>query len=377
MDFSSVWKKSFLRIKNLVLIGGPDDGVITPWQSSFFGFYDKKENVVEMKDQRFYRKNLFGLKKLDARGGISMCVRPGVKHSEWILFPGREMKSLQIIGAVSLLLLLMGAHIEGYKPVIIVHGIRQAPEDLKALTEHIEQAHPGTEVHVISLFDKEKSFKPMWKQVNGFRTEIKAIMQKNPNGVHLLCYSQGGLICRAVLYRIPYHNVHTFISLASPQAGQYGVPDAVLDWLISKKFVSSQCYKKGLQQSFCDYWNDPHRRSMYRNNSVFLAPINGDRPDPKMKVWKKSFLRIKNLVLIGGPDDGVITPWQSSFFGFYDKKDNVVEMKDQRFYRKNLFGLKTLDARGGISTCVRPGVEHTTWYSNFTVFKDCIEKWLI
>lgn len=30
---NSEWKKNFLKIKTLVLIGGPDDGVITPWQS--------------------------------------------------------------------------------------------------------------------------------------------------------------------------------------------------------------------------------------------------------------------------------------------------------------------------------------------------------
>ena len=30
---SERFKENFLRIKNLVLIGGPDDGVITPWQS--------------------------------------------------------------------------------------------------------------------------------------------------------------------------------------------------------------------------------------------------------------------------------------------------------------------------------------------------------
>ena len=27
--------------------------------------------------------------------------------------------------------------------------------------------------------------------------------------------------------------------------------------------------------------------------------------------YKKNFLRLEQLVLIGGPDDGVITPWQS------------------------------------------------------------------
>ena len=29
----SEWKMNFLKIKKLVLVGGPDDGVITPWQS--------------------------------------------------------------------------------------------------------------------------------------------------------------------------------------------------------------------------------------------------------------------------------------------------------------------------------------------------------
>ena len=29
--------------------------------------------------------------------------------------------------------------------------------------------------------------------------------------------------------------------------------------------------------------------------------------------YKTNFLRIKKLVLIGGPDDGVITPWQSRY----------------------------------------------------------------
>lgn len=33
--------------------------------------------------------------------------------------------------------------------------------------------------------------------------------------------------------------------------------------------------------------------------------------------WKNNFLRIKKLVLIGGRDDGLITPWQSRSLDFY------------------------------------------------------------
>lgn len=118
--------------------------------------------------------------------------------------------------------------------------------------------------------------------------------------------------------------------------------------------------------SICDYWNgeskgsrhlscsirkicynsccfscaDPHHRSSYLQSNKFLALLNGDTPHKDMKrkndltrpvckctlccmhkhntflhftssVWRENFLRIKKLVLIGGPDDGVITPWQS------------------------------------------------------------------
>ena len=31
--FYAGYKKNFLALEQLVLIGGPDDGVITPWQS--------------------------------------------------------------------------------------------------------------------------------------------------------------------------------------------------------------------------------------------------------------------------------------------------------------------------------------------------------
>lgn len=97
------------------------------------------------------------------------------------------------------------------------------------------------------------SFAPIWEQVDNFRKVIREEMRAAPDGIHLLCFSQGecsqedhvctarfclchfffdrvwflsflpgGLICRAILATTPDHNVHTFISLAAPQAGQYG-----------------------------------------------------------------------------------------------------------------------------------------------------------
>lgn len=278
-----------------------------------------------------------------------------------------------------LLLLLTGVCIEGYKPVIIVHGILDGPKEFTTLTTFITKVHNGTEVKVIPLYDNLASLRPLWRQVRDFSKAIESIMRTAPDGIHLLCFSQGGLICRALLSTIPDHNVETFISLSSPQAGQYGDTDYLKGLFpdCMKKEVFHICYNRmGQKLSICDYWNDPHHRPSYLRGNSFLTVLDGDRPHSNMKAWRENFLRIKKLVLIGGPDDGVITPWQSSHFGFYDENENIIEMRNQEFYKNDTFGLKTLDARGDLSVCVHAGVKHTMWHSNFTVFMNCMERWL-
>ncbi|KAM9309181.1 lysosomal thioesterase PPT2-A-like [Pholidichthys leucotaenia] len=281
---------------------------------------------------------------------------------------------------ILLLLLSADASVEGYKPVILVHGIFSEPKRLQTLSNYITKLHPGTQVTAVNLFNNKESLRPLWTQVEGFRKVIEPLMREAANGVHLICFSQGGLICRALLATTPDHNVDTFISLSSPQAGQYGVTDYVTKIFpyCVRKSIYKFCYKTiGQEMSICNYWNDPHHHSRYLRKNSFLPVLDGETPNNNnVTTWRDNFLRLKKLVLIGGPDDGVITPWQSSHFGFYNSRDEVVEMKDQEFYRKDSFGLKTLDARGDIWVCVRSGVKHVQWHSNFTIFQSCMEKWL-
>ncbi|TNN39351.1 Lysosomal thioesterase PPT2 [Liparis tanakae] len=295
--------------------------------------------------------------------------------------------------ALLLLLLLLGTgRTDGYRPVVIVHGIFDGPRQFQTLSHFITEVghvsrdnvhmhrqaipfgetsgmHPGTEVTVIDLYSDLGSLSSLWTQVQDFRKAFDAIALRAPDGVHLLCFSQGGLICRALLSLAPRHNVHTFVSLSSPLSGQYGDTD-YLRWLFPsfmKSKVFRLCYSIGGQKvSVCDYWNDPHQRHRYLQSNTFLPMLNGERPHLHQKEWRENFLLIKKLVLIGGPDDGVITPWQSSHFGFYNIDENIVEMRNQ----------ETLAARGAVSVCVRSGVKHVEWHSNRTVFTGCIERWL-
>uniref|UniRef100_A0A3B3DT26 palmitoyl-CoA hydrolase n=1 Tax=Oryzias melastigma TaxID=30732 RepID=A0A3B3DT26_ORYME len=225
--------------------------------------------------------------------------------------------SFSVTSAVIMLLLAAGCT-SGYKPVILVHGVFSGPSSFKNLSRFIKKAHPGTEVTAIDLFNNEKSTKSMWKQIDDFAKVIQKIMEKSPEGVHLLCYSQGGLICRGVLSKLPNHNVHNFIVLSSPLAGQFGVPEMLHEFIpvSGRKLVYLICYRRVVQRHFsiCNYWNDPHRRVKDLKFNNFLPLLNGEKAHGKMAgKWKKNFLRIKKLVLIGGPGDDVITPWQSRY----------------------------------------------------------------
>lgn len=84
------------------------------------------------------------------------------------------------------------------------------------------QLHPGTLVYNTDRFAGWSSLESMWQQVEEIGNDVISIGAVFPEGINLVGYSQGGLLARAILQRFPMHNVRNFISLSSPQAGQYG-----------------------------------------------------------------------------------------------------------------------------------------------------------
>ncbi|XP_070581666.1 lysosomal thioesterase PPT2-A-like [Ptychodera flava] len=267
----------------------------------------------------------------------------------------------------------------GYKPVIIIHGLLDDPSAFTGLTQFIQEAHPGTNVSVIDLFDDLESLLPLWQQVGNFTEAIRPIMKSAPGGVHMIGFSQGGILARGIISTMSDHNVQNFLSLSSPQMGQYG-DTSYLEWLFPHKLkeeLYKVCYEDyGQDISVCQYWNDPHHHDLYLKKNNYLPILNNETYNDKSQEYKKNFLKLKNLVLIGGPDDGVITPWQSSQYGFYNSSEAVIAMKQQKVYAMDSFGLRTLDKRGCIKTYTIPGVEHVKWHTNETVFKNAILPWL-
>jgi palmitoyl-protein thioesterase len=69
--------------------------------------------------------------------------------------------------------------------------------------------------------------------------------------------------------------------------------------------------KLGQDISVGNYWRDPHHIPLFLNYSHFLAKVDNCVTTPNATDFKNNFAKLQKLVLIGGPNDGIISPWQS------------------------------------------------------------------
>ena len=115
---------------------------------------------------------------------------------------------------------------------------------------------------------------------------------------------------------------------------------------------------------------------MYYKYSRFLPFINNEKQTENSTSFKKGLTKLKKLILIGGPDDGVITPWESSQFGYYDKNETIIEMRNRPVYQNDLIGLKTLDKKKKLVIHSVPGVKHYMWHTNASLVDQYILPYL-
>ncbi|XP_012270211.1 lysosomal thioesterase PPT2 homolog [Orussus abietinus] len=256
-----------------------------------------------------------------------------------------------------------------YRAVVVIHGILTGGSSMELISDRIQKMHPDTPLYNTVRYAGWSSLDPMWRQVEEIGQDVLAISAAFPEGIHLIGYSQGGLIARAILQRFPQHNVRNFISLSAPQAGQYGThflhlffPDLFCETAY-ELFYS----KVGQLTSVGNYWNDPHHQDLYYTYSRFLPFVNNDEHCQNGTTFKDGLTKLKKMVLIGGPDDGVISPWQSSQFGYYDGNETVIEMYNRPIYLKDSIGLKTLDKAGKLKLHTVPGIPHFEWHKNVSI----------
>jgi palmitoyl-protein thioesterase len=181
--------------------------------------------------------------------------------------------------------------------------------------------HRGTKVYNIHRFAGWSSLENAWYQVTEMGKDLMEICDKHPEGIHLIGYSQGGLIGRTILQAFPNHNVKNFISLSSPQAGQYGSKLNILKpqnlkltiqllfsaaflHLIFPTLVAKTAYELfyshvGQHTSVGNYWNDPQQQELYEKYSKFLPYVNNELTSENSTQFRNSLLKLNKMVLVG------------------------------------------------------------------------------
>lgn len=104
--------------------------------------------------------------------------------------------------------------------------------------------------------------------------------------------------------------------------------------------------------------------------------MNNERNTTKSGTFKQGITKLKRMVLIGSPEDGVITPWQSSHFGYYDANQTVIDMHNRSIYTDDSIGLKTLDESGRLTLITVPNVPHYEWHKNVSIVDDFLLPYL-
>ncbi|RVE50312.1 hypothetical protein evm_004978 [Chilo suppressalis] len=249
---------------------------------------------------------------------------------------------------------------------------------MEMISHRIQEKHPGTVVYNVNRFEGWTSLETMWHQVLEIGMDVANISAKHPGGINIIGYSQGGLVARGIVQTFSNVSVDTFISLSSPQAGQYGAGflHLVFPGLVKDTVYELFYSRVGQHTSVGNYWNDPYHQTLYETYSVYLPYINNHIRSAKSDDFKNNLLRLKRLVLIGGPDDDVITPWQSSQFGYYNGSESVIEMRAQDIYKEDRIGLRALDSSNRLHVLTVPGVNHFSWHMNVTIVDDCLLPYL-
>lgn len=264
-------------------------------------------------------------------------------------------------------------------PVIFMHGIFDSYHVFDAALELMKKERPQTFVKAIDMYSDFESMAPMSQQVSK-GVEILRNITQGFDSYHLLCHSQGTLICRGMLEEMDDHRVDTFFAVTGPMMGQFGIPETWLHWLpaplnnVTTDQIFRMVYKSYFQDtlSIANYWKDPNHLDMYLADNIFLPMLNNEVQHSDSARFRSNFLRVRKVTMFASPDDTVIYPWYSALFDFIDEKWHRIRMREQPIYLNDTFGLMALDKRAALESVVVPGIYHSDWIRDTDTFSKYI-----
>lgn len=272
---------------------------------------------------------------------------------------------------------------DSQRPVVLVHGIMACCHDMDVLKGYIEASFPGRYVKSVKIGAGKWT---SWTNMHWQGKELCKEIQKDPKlaqGFDMICHSQGGLLGRYYIQRWNNPKVHTYISLATPQRGVFGLPGLydtkfkLLNYFENlARFI---IYRSFFQQhfSFCQYWNDSLHHELYLRRCTFLPYLNNELTHEFSEHYKANICSLEKMILVASIEDTIVEPLESAHFGFYIKGSKKVfeKMYDWEVYKNDSLGLKTLNDSDRLQLLVSLA-SHQDINEDKDTYKECILPYL-
>jgi len=245
-----------------------------------------------------------------------------------------------------------------------MHGLTADAHHMDGLAERLRADDPERYVLSMEIGDGKNSslFVPIDSQTAEFAEKAAADPQL-ADGFHLICHSQGAILCRTYLEEFNSPPVRTLILLAGPNAGYYcddrenceflgSLPDYVD--ILDEKLMYGDFIQGTVAPS--NYWKDPFKLEKYLEGCRTLPRIDNElsdgdsarasRSSSTAEIRKARMESLQKLVLVGSSNDGTISPWQSTLFEFYENgsSSSVIGLRNSELY--DAIGLRTLNEAG-------------------------------
>jgi palmitoyl-protein thioesterase len=269
-----------------------------------------------------------------------------------------------------------------YKPIVFIHGLVGHAFNFDEMMGWINATSPETKMISLPVFQGEESLAPLWVQLQDVARLVSdlSFWEDGTRGT-LIGVSQGCLLARSLITYMPDNPFDTLICMSGPLAGQFGLTSVLKPYLpaVTTEEAYLLFYTNTSQHhiSVANYWHDPRYESLYLEENIYLPVLLNLFPHPQQEEFKANFLKTPTQVYVSGPQDGVITPYESAFYGYYaEDMKTIVPMSQQPYYIHDSFGLRTLDSQGGLHFLNVTGYDHFQWIREKDVFDSYILPYL-
>lgn len=254
-----------------------------------------------------------------------------------------------------------------YLPTVVAHGMGDScfNAGMKSITKGIGST-TGTYSTCIGTGNNWAS-----DTINGFLKNMDASVeffnqkiQADPNlknGFNCVGFSQGNSLCRGYIQKYNNPPVNTFLSVHGTVMGVSAFPGC----FSQEKPLGTVC--KALAETLGDlayssviqgilFQADYFRHNVgpdatrYLKNSQ-LAHWNNENPDMVKPEYKTNFLKTNKFAMVKAAKDSMVYPNENEHWGAMDDAPHgnvILQMNQTKFYKEDLFGLKTADEAGKI-----------------------------